>query len=153
MTPASVRKPEQDLDEQLASFVDRVSLQALTRADAPAGSELRGLEEVVLRLSRVFPATPLPDQAVHRIHAKVAPHARDAVRNAARRWRPAHDGRRFAMVLAAGLAAIGLLAVVPALSSAVNGGTAAAMSAMPAGLITAGLAGIILLVILLRSRK
>lgn len=70
MCPSNNPSPNQD--DQLADFVDRVRNAGFLQVDSNLDDELRGLEETILRLNRVFPNEPINEETIKRMQADFA---------------------------------------------------------------------------------
>jgi hypothetical protein len=153
MIPYLKRKQALDLDEQLASFTDLVTKDSSNRAEVPGEHELQGLQEAVVRVRRAFPPVPVTEQAALRMQARVVPQAREALRESRTRQAGKDVRRKWALGLAAAMAVVGLAVISPLLTSEMQGGTASAISPTVGALAAAGIAGVLLLALLIRGRK
>lgn len=61
--------PPPNHDDLLADFADLISKDNTAEFDLSTDEELRGLEEMLLRLNRAFPYEPLNEDITKRMHA------------------------------------------------------------------------------------
>jgi hypothetical protein len=141
-----------DLEDRLADFADRARAQQVTQAEAEADSELRSLQQTVIRLSTAFPHKWMDEAQVRRMQARIAPQVRQAWEESVPKWRSRQSRQRLVMAFAVGLAAIGVLVLSPLLAAGTSGGTATAITPTKAALAASAVAAVTLAILWFRSK-
>lgn len=72
----SENTPAPNLDDRLADFADRVLLGAVHQIDLGVEDDLRGFEELVLRLHQAFPERSPDDAVIRRMQFNMNAHIR-----------------------------------------------------------------------------
>lgn len=95
------KQPTQTPDDLLADFTDRMLDGKTAVLASPADDELRGLEETVMRLKRVFPQEAPDEATLKRLQADFRSRARSANKSSQPVWQSQQSRRRLILAFTA----------------------------------------------------
>jgi hypothetical protein len=150
---ATPTQPAQNPDDELADFTDAVLEGKASGASLSADTELKALQETVLRLDRAFPQGDLETQQIRRLQAEFQSAARKEAAAPQPAWKAQYTRQRMVLAVAAVSLFAALCLVLPYVPAGTGGveGSAGLQSSLPVLLAAVGL--IAVLVIWLRRKK
>jgi hypothetical protein len=145
-------KSNQNPDDELVQFVDRVLDGKPTGIDLSADDELRGLQEVVVRLDRAFPRETLDQKIVKRMQGELRSAARKSGTLPGSAWQSRQSRQRMILAVAALALFAAVCYVTPLLSPGGDLQGTAGLQAQSLAILIA-LGGVIALLIWLGRRR
>lgn len=156
MTPRS-SNPTPNQDDQLADFADRVRDSKPVHTDSIPDDELRGLEDMILRLDHAFPKEPMNEEVAKRMQAdfSIRKRRQEAQEQAGRQtWLSALFQSPVALAVATFVVVGALMLLTPTITSGGDSVSGAAGSqAQSIGILVIVLGLAILLVFFSRHKK
>lgn len=144
-------KPNRKTDELLADFTDRV-LEGKTAVLASSDEELRGLEDVVVRLQQDLPQGAVDEKVRQRMTKDFKTRARIQTRSRST-WRSRQSRQRLILAFVAVAILAGVFLLIPFLTSSSGNVQATAGFQTPGLLLLAGVVIVIGVVVWLARRK
>jgi hypothetical protein len=149
-----LKHPQENLDDLLADFTDRVLDGKNTGYTSSVDDEMRGLEETILHLQQTLPHEPLDNASLRRLQADFKSRTRSAKRASRSSWQSRQSRQRWtlAFVSIAILAAI-FIAIPLSITDGGNLQATAGFQPQSILLVLFAAGGIIALFIWLRRHK
>jgi len=110
-------KPNKTPDDLLADFTDRVMDGKTAILASSSDTELRGLEETVMRLNQAFPQEPLGEKTVKHLQADLKSRIRKANTPTRPAWQSRQSRQRFTLVFAVIVILAAIFITIPFLTS------------------------------------
>ena len=145
-------KSNHNPDDELVQFVDQVLDGKPASPNPAADDELRGLEDVVIRLDRAFPRESLDQKIVKRMQGELRSAARKTGTLPGPAWQSRQARQRMVLAFTAFFVLAGLCYVSPMLTPAIGVEGTAGLQAQSMFILIA-LGGVIALLIWLGRRR